>query len=41
VHLPSEAAVTASSGEGDVRVTEMGRAVSAHSDLVTDAPTDS
>jgi hypothetical protein len=32
VHLPSEAAVTANSGEGDVRVTEMGRAVSAHSD---------
>ena len=32
VHLPSEAAVTASSGEGDVKVTDMGRAVSAHSD---------
>ena len=32
VHLPSEAAVTASSGEGDVNVTDMGRSVSAHSD---------
>jgi hypothetical protein len=32
LHLPSEAAVTASSGEGDVTVTDMGRAVSAHSD---------
>jgi hypothetical protein len=32
LHLPSEAAVTASSGEGDVKVTDMGRAVSAHSD---------
>jgi hypothetical protein len=32
LHLPSNAAVTASSGEGDVKVTNMGKAVSAHSD---------
>jgi Putative adhesin len=32
LHLPSKAEVTASSGEGDVKVTDMGRAVSAHSD---------
>ena len=32
IALPSEAAVTASSGEGDVKVADMGKAVSAHSD---------
>jgi hypothetical protein len=31
LHLPSAIAVTASSGEGDVTVTDMGNAVSAHS----------
>ena len=32
LHLPSEAAVTASSGEGNVNVADIGGAVSAHSD---------